>query len=165
MKTERNKAIHKKTTVTYGMAHIRRQRIVRGVLQNGTGKGARVMTARKLALAAIVFVGLIGPSMANDLPLRGNILYRLHVPVWPAVQPSWKLAPWYMWWPADANQTLTQHDFQSSPYPGWHASAHAAAPAVPQGQMTYAPAQPNDPAPFYPVNYPRHEVPSYWYGR
>jgi hypothetical protein len=129
------------------------------------------MTARTLALASVAFIGLAGASSAGHrevderILVRGNLLYRLHVPVWPAVKPSGTVAPWYMWWPADANQTLTQLDFQSSPYPTWPATPpQAGADPRPQGQMTFAPQQ-YPPTPFQPVSYPRSQVPSYWYGR
>ena len=127
-------------------------------------------TTRKLAAAAVVLFGLAGTSLAGgglpwreDVIIRGDLFYQLGWRHWPATQPSSNIAPWFLWWPANANETLTQHDFQTSPYPGWQTPAGYPSVPRPAGQMTYGP--PNQPIPFQPVGYPRPQQPSYWYGR
>jgi hypothetical protein len=129
------------------------------------------MTARTMVLVAGLLAGWASPSLANDdLAQRGNFLGRLGFPYWPAVRPSSTLAPWYMWWPAEAAQIQAQHDFQSSPYPTWPATPpQATAMPQPAGQITFVPPPqyPGNPYagnPYQAVSYPR-TVPSYWYGR
>lgn len=126
------------------------------------------MTARLLVSAAGILLAIAGPSFANnntDYPVRGNWLWQLGWQRWPAVQPSTAVAPWYVWWPANANETLNIHDFQSSPYPTWPAQGHPGAGMVrPQGPTAVAPQPaPWQSVPVRPVANP--QPPNYPYGR
>ena len=120
------------------------------------------MKARILAvLSAALLAATSGDVFAgSDQPLRIDFVFRFNVRYGPTAIAPADMPPWYLWWPADANETLFQHDFQSSPYPTWPATPQAAAPA-PTGTTTYMPA----PTPFQPVSYPRGQYPAYWYGR
>ena len=140
------------------------------------------MTARMLVLSLGAIAAFAGPSLANDgtLPLRVKVNFQFRLKFeHHAIQPA-QVAPWYMWWPADANETLAQHDFQTSPYPTWPGpqANGAATYAAPQPQFQ-APAAPRQvqyqsnqyqpyqyqPIPYQPVGYPPAQIPSYWYGR
>ncbi len=135
------------------------------------------MTARMMSLTLAALVGFVGPGRANGdgtFPLRVNFQFNFRLRLEHQALPPSSVAPWYMWWPADANETLTQHDFQTSPYPTWSAPPQAAASPGPQHLQNNAPRQvqyqpnpyqANQPIPFQPVGYPRSQVPSYWYGR
>lgn len=124
------------------------------------------MTARTMILAAGLLAGFAAPSWASDdVPVRGNWLWRVGWRHWPAVMPSYNVAPWYLWWPADANETLGAHNFQSSPYPTWPGPHAGGAVQRPVGQMTQTPAaRPSYPIPSQPVYYPASYPPNY-YGR
>lgn len=99
----------------------------------------------------------------DDYPVRGNWLYQLGFRRFgPIVQPSYELAPWYLWWPANATERLTTHDFQSSPYPTWP-GAHPVGMVPPAGPAAFSPA-PGQSMPGQLVTTPR-PVPSYPYGR
>jgi hypothetical protein len=145
------------------------------------------MTARWMVLAVGISVGFAAPSWADgnlpspkqylsilhprrffgpiasgeDIIVRGNVLYQVGIRTWPAIKPSSEIAPWYLWWPSDANDALLRHDFQSSPYPTWPATPQAADPRA-NGLMTNAP--PQSPYSFQPVGYQRPPMPNY-YGR
>lgn len=129
------------------------------------------MTARTWILAAGLLAGFAAPSFAtDDVPVRGNWLWQVGWRRWPAVMPSYYVAPWYLWWPADATETLQAHNFQTSPYPTWP-NPHAGIPAQrPAGAMTYAPSQrpssarPAQPVPIQPAYYPASYPPNS-YGR
>ena len=90
--------------------------------RTGSGKGAHVMTARTMVLTVGALLGLVGPSVANGdglFPLRLNYQFSFRLRLEHQALPPSSVAPWYMWWPADANETLMQRDFQTSPYPTW----------------------------------------------
>ena len=134
------------------------------------------MTARTMVLTVGALLGLVGPSMANGdgwFPLRLNYQFNFRLRLEHQALPPSSVAPWYMWWPADANETLMQRDFQTSPYPTWSPQQGAASPgpqpaqnnAPRQVQYQPNPYQANQPIPFHPVGYPGAQVPSYWYGR
>lgn len=95
-------------------------------------------------------------------PVQANFLFKFNVIVSPMAVVPPDTPPWYMWWPANANETMRSYDFQSSPYPGYE---HPAYSGVGGGPIGYQPSS----NPYHTVGYPSpgypSQVPSYWYGR
>lgn len=129
------------------------------------------MSARVMVFAAAVAAFLTAVSSADarhprnapidngSHPVRADFVFRFNVLVGPMAVIPPDTPPWYMWWPANANETMRSYDFQSSPYPGYE-SQNSAYNGTGGGPIGYRPSS----NPYHTVGYPS-QVPSYWYGR
>lgn len=118
----------------------------------------RSMMALFAAMAAALSL-TAATQAGEDQPVRVDFIFRFNVRFGPtAVMPP-DAPPWYMWWPADANETMRSYNFQSSPYPGWEAAQSSVYSGAGGGPIGYQPST----SPYRTVGF-GSSVPNYWYG-